>query len=108
LDWANVLATGEQQRIAFARMLLAKPAFVFLDEATNAVDTATEAYLYKLVRALTPNFISIGHRVILETHHDMVLELQGEDEGWHLEKRGRIPLTTASAAPPPRGSSGIR
>jgi len=108
LDWANVLATGEQQRIAFARMLLAKPAFVFLDEATNAVDAATEAYLYRLVRALTPNFISIGHRVILETHHDMVLELQGEDGGWHLEKRDRIALTTASAAPPTRSSSGIR
>ena len=108
LDWANVLATGEQQRIVFARMLLAKPEFVFLDEATNAVDAATEAHLYRLVRALTPNFISIGHRVILETHHDMVLELQGEDGGWHLEKRGRIALTTASAAPPTRGSSGIR
>ena len=86
-DWANVLATGEQQRIAFARLLLAKPAFVFLDEATNAVDAATEAYLYRLVRALTPTFISIGHRVILETYHDMVLELKGDDGGWQLEKR---------------------
>ncbi|HSV27619.1 MAG TPA: ABC transporter ATP-binding protein/permease, partial [Sedimentisphaerales bacterium] len=107
LDWGSVLATGEQQRIAFARMLLAKPSFVFLDEATNAVDAATEAYLYKLVRALTPNFISIGNRVILEAHHDMVLELQGEDGGWHLEKRDRIALPTASAVPPTRSSGSI-
>jgi putative ATP-binding cassette transporter len=86
-DWANVLAIGEQQRIAFARLLLAKPAFVFLDEATTAVDTATEACLYRLVRAMTPHFISIGHRAVLETHHDMVLELKGVDGGWHLETR---------------------
>jgi putative ATP-binding cassette transporter len=87
LDWTNALSTGEQQRIAFARLLLAQPSFVFLDEATTAVDAATEAYLYRLVRDLTPNFISIGHRVILETYHDMVLELKGDDGGWHLEKR---------------------
>jgi len=89
-------------------MLLAKPAFVFLDEATNAVDAATEAYLYRLVRALTPNFISIGQRMILETHHDMVLELQGEDGGWHLEKGDPLALPTSSAAPPTRISGSSR
>jgi len=62
--WAQRLSPGEQQRIAFARALVQKPEWLFLDEATSAVDEATEARLYRLMRerlAETTVF-SIGHR----------------------------------------------
>jgi putative ATP-binding cassette transporter len=42
LDWANVLSLGEQQRLAFARLLLSMPNYVILDEATSALDLANE------------------------------------------------------------------
>ena len=48
-NWALQLSPGEQQRIAFARALVQKPDWLFLDEATSAVDEATEARLYRLV-----------------------------------------------------------
>ncbi len=81
MDWTNILATGEQQRLAFARFLLSKPEFAFLDEATTAVDPSTEEKLYSLLRQHTRTYISIGHKASLADHHDSVLELKG-DGGW--------------------------
>ena len=49
-DWAKVLSVGEQQRIAFARILLTKPTAVFLDESTSALDEGLELMLYELIR----------------------------------------------------------
>ena len=49
-DWAKVLSPGEQQRVAFARILLTKPKAVFLDEATSALDEGLEMTLYQLIR----------------------------------------------------------
>ena len=46
-DWAKVLSPGEQQRVAFARVLLTKPKAVFLDEATSALDEGQEFALYR-------------------------------------------------------------
>jgi len=69
--WALQLSPGEQQRIAFARALVQKPEWLFLDEATSAVDEATEARLYRLVRerlAGTTVF-SVGHRGTLRAFH---------------------------------------
>jgi putative ATP-binding cassette transporter len=72
------LSGGEQQRIAFARILLAKPATIFLDEATSALDEPTERKLYRMLRdaAWKPTIVSIGHRSTLEAYHDRILELQ--------------------------------
>ncbi|HKC08566.1 MAG TPA: ABC transporter ATP-binding protein/permease [Methylomirabilota bacterium] len=69
--WALALSPGEQQRIAFARALLQKPAWLFLDEATSAVDEETEARLYSLVRERLPGtaVISVGHRNTLRAFH---------------------------------------
>ena len=53
-DWAKVLSVGEQQRIAFARILLTKPRAVFLDESTSAMDEGLELMLYELIRAELP------------------------------------------------------
>jgi len=69
--WSHILSLGEQQRIAFARILVAKPDFIFLDEATSALDEANEAYLYGLLKSRLPNaaMISVGHRSSLKVWH---------------------------------------
>jgi len=85
LDWPNFLSTGEQQRIAFARIILARPKFVFLDEATTAIDAKSEAYLYGLLGNFTKSYISIGYRSNLAKFHHQVLELVG-DGSYKLEK----------------------
>jgi putative ATP-binding cassette transporter len=83
--WAKVLSPGEQQRVAFARILLSQPKVVFLDEATSAVDEGLEYSLYKLIRTRLPETIvvSISHRSTTERHHTKMLELLGEG-GWEL------------------------
>lgn len=84
-DWAKVLSPGEQQRIAFARILLTKPKAVFLDEATSALDEPLEFMLYNLVRRELPQtiFVSVTHRSTVNRHHDMHLELLGRGR-WRL------------------------
>lgn len=71
-DWQHKLSPGELQRIAFARIFLAKPKVVLLDEASSALDEQTEAKLYRLLRERLPEsmVISIGHRNTLSGFHD--------------------------------------
>ncbi|WP_077081081.1 ABC transporter ATP-binding protein/permease [Mycobacterium numidiamassiliense] len=90
-DWAKVLSPGEQQRVAFARVLLTKPKAVFLDEATSALDEGLEYALYQLLRSELPDtvVVSVSHRRAVEQHHAQQLELLG-DGAWRLhpvEKR---------------------
>jgi putative ATP-binding cassette transporter len=84
-DWAKVLSPGEQQRIAFARVLLTKPKAVFLDEATSALDEPLEFMIYSLVRRELPDtvFVSVTHRSTVNRHHRQHLELLGEG-AWRL------------------------
>jgi vitamin B12/bleomycin/antimicrobial peptide transport system ATP-binding/permease protein len=84
-DWAKILSPGEQQRIAFARVLLNKPRVVFLDESTSALDEGQEFALYRGLRTRLPDCIvvSVSHRPSLEQHHDRRLELLG-DGAWRL------------------------
>ncbi len=88
LDWAKVLSPGEQQRIAFARILLTKPKAAFLDEATSALDEGLEFLLYNLIRTELPDtiLVSVSHRTTVEQHHTHELELLGDGE-WRL---GRV------------------
>lgn len=60
MEWGHVLSLGEQQRVAFLRLLLHRPVMSFLDEATGALDTPTEAVLYTALRRYCPCYISIG------------------------------------------------
>ena len=75
--WSQRLSGGEQQRLAFARVLLAEPAIIFLDEATASLDEAGETMLYELLRKASwhPTIISVGHRGTLPRFHDRVFEL---------------------------------
>lgn len=83
LDWADVLSLGEQQRLAFARLLINRPGYAVLDEATSALDVANEANLYRQLQQMEINYISVGHRSSIVDFHDCVLELQGHDM-WRL------------------------
>jgi ABC-type uncharacterized transport system fused permease/ATPase subunit len=82
-DWPRLLSLGEQQRLAFARLLLNGPRFVVLDEATSALDVSTERHLYDLLSEREIAFVSVGHRPTLTAFHDTVLELDGTG-GWRL------------------------
>jgi vitamin B12/bleomycin/antimicrobial peptide transport system ATP-binding/permease protein len=83
LDWAKVLSVGEQQRIAFARVLLAAPSYAMLDEATSALDIANEDSLYRQLAGSNTTLISVGHRASILKYHPQVLELDGNG-GWQL------------------------
>ena len=76
-NWSQRLSLGEQQRLAFARVLLAKPDFLFLDEATSALDEPSEARLYNrlLTAPWRPTLVSVGHRSTLRRLHDQVIDV---------------------------------
>jgi len=79
-NWAQVLSGGEQQRLAFARALLAKPDWLFLDEATASLPDEAQDALYRVVKERLPHttLVSIGHRASLGAHHDRQLTWQGQ------------------------------
>jgi len=83
LDWDDVLSLGEQQRLAFARLLLTKAPYAILDEATSALDLQNEAELYWQLQESATTYISVGHRASLLKYHQRVLELEG-DRGWRV------------------------
>jgi vitamin B12/bleomycin/antimicrobial peptide transport system ATP-binding/permease protein len=80
-DWSQVLSLGEQQRVAFSRLMLRKPDYIFLDEATASLDEDWEAALYGLLRRKLPHaaVTSVGHRSSLIAWH--TLKLKWEKEG---------------------------
>lgn len=79
-DWSAILSPGEQQRLAFARIILLRPSAAFLDEATSAVDEELESALYHLIRTELPDLIllSTAHRSTVDRHHTARLELTGD------------------------------
>ncbi|OOF56970.1 ABC transporter ATP-binding protein/permease [Rodentibacter myodis] len=78
-SWMNILSLGEQQRLAFARVLLHRPTAIFLDEATSALDESLEEKMYLLLKQELPQsiVISVGHRSTLIRHHQQYLQLAG-------------------------------
>ncbi|MEH1936757.1 MAG: ATP-binding cassette domain-containing protein [Nostoc sp.] len=83
VPWENILSLGEQQRLAFARLLVTRPSFTILDEATSALDLKNEGSLYQQLQKTKTTFISVGHRESLFDYHQWVLEL-AEDSSWQL------------------------
>ncbi|WP_321413990.1 ABC transporter ATP-binding protein/permease [uncultured Desulfobacter sp.] len=84
-NWVEMLSQGEQQRLAFARLLTTKPEFAILDEATSALDVDNEKALYNILSQLNITYISVGHRPTLKAYHDKILFISGNG-GWEINK----------------------
>ncbi len=104
VPWENILSLGEQQRLAFARLLVTHPRFTILDEATSALDLKNEGGLYQQLQDTKTTFISVGHRESLFDYHQWVLELT-EDSSWQLmrvqdyreQKSQKVSITKSTA-----------
>eukprot|EP00475_Leptophrys_vorax_P003361 TRINITY_DN11973_c0_g1_i1.p1 TRINITY_DN11973_c0_g1~~TRINITY_DN11973_c0_g1_i1.p1 ORF type:complete len:252 (+),score=21.66 TRINITY_DN11973_c0_g1_i1:34-756(+) len=83
-DWGKTLSLGEQQRLAFARVLLAEKPYVILDEATSALDEKNEAELYAALQETKTTIISVSHRPHVAKYHSHVLVLIDSD-AWQLQ-----------------------
>lgn len=90
--WSQRLSGGEQQRIALARALLMRPDWLFLDEATAALDEKAEAEVYALIASRLPatTIISIGHRSSLAAFHERRLAMAREGDHFTLRDEARI------------------
>jgi putative ATP-binding cassette transporter len=99
--WDKELSLGEQERLAFARLLLNKPDWVFLDEATAALDENSQRHLMGLFDAelKATTVLSIGHRPDLAAYHSRTLQLVHGHDG------ERLKIKPPAALPPPRGWS---
>src|ERR1700761_6749609 len=97
-NWPMRLSMGEQQRIGFARALLAKPDWIFLDEATASLDPEAEDELYMMLKHRLPNatLVSIAHRPSVAAFHEKRLNLSRESD-----RTGT--LVTSSVVPEPAG-----
>jgi putative ATP-binding cassette transporter len=115
--WDHVLSGGEQQRLAFARMLLNQPTWVFMDEATAALDVTGQAALLSLFaqELKGTSVLSIGHRQELTEFHDRTLELVAAPEGAQLiaaryeqrrQRRDLVPVAPPAPRPSPIGRIG--
>ena len=92
MDWSSMLSLGEQQRLAFGRILVNRPRYVILDESTSALDIASERRMYGLLQELmddsghgtgrdprSVSYVSVGHRPSLQEYHDTKLSLDGSN-----------------------------
>lgn len=97
-DWDKLLSVGEQQRLAFGRVLVHRPSIVILDEATSALDSGNEALLYARLRDSGTTLISIAHRAAVLRHHTHVLQLMGEG-AWAVHEASGYAFDGPAAAP---------
>lgn len=89
--WDKTMSLGQQQRVAFARLLLHKPKWVFMDEATSALDEENQASMLALFdhELEGATVMSIGHRPGLEEFHTRTLHIRKTEEGAILLPRPR-------------------
>lgn len=89
--WDHILSGGEQQRVAFARVLIQKPHWIFMDEATSALDEPGQENVMRLLMERLPDtsVVSIGHRPGLELFHTRELVLEPGKGGAELKAHGK-------------------
>jgi putative ATP-binding cassette transporter len=97
-DWEKLLSGGEQQRLAFARLLVHAPRVAILDEATSALDDANQQRLYERLAKRGTTLISIAHRAAVAGFHRRVLQLTGGGR-WKLFKTPAPPAEATSGSP---------
>lgn len=88
-DWGKLLSVGEQQRLAFGRVLVRQPSIVIVDEGTSALDSSNENSLYERLRSAGTTIISIAHRPAVLRHHTHVLRLVGAG-AWGVARCRRL------------------
>ncbi|KAL2644635.1 hypothetical protein R1flu_012222 [Riccia fluitans] len=91
VEWASVLSLGEQQRLAFARLLISRPRLALLDESTSALDEENEMMLYSEIRKSGITYVSVGHRSTLLQFHTNLLEISKVKDGARNWRFGPIP-----------------
>ena len=98
--WENMLSGGEKQRLAFARLLIQRPAVIVMDEATSALDPAGQDRLMELVLERLPQatILSVGHRAELEAFHTRKLTLEHHPEGANLVSDESLAFTFRRSA----------
>jgi putative ATP-binding cassette transporter len=108
--WDRTLSLGEQQRLAFARALLHRPRWIFLDEATAALDEANQDAMMRLLQEELPGsaVVSIGHRPGLDRYHDRVLTLRASPGGAVLSETAPPPPAPETALPPAPALAPVR
>ncbi|MCR6630798.1 MAG: ABC transporter ATP-binding protein/permease [Magnetospirillum sp.] len=81
--WENVLTLGEQQRLGFARLLLHRPNWIFIQEATDGMHPDAEHEMMQLVRDEFPDatVITVGYHSQLEAYHERKLSLEPSKDG---------------------------
>jgi putative ATP-binding cassette transporter len=82
-QWDKRLSPGEQQRVAFARVMINRPKWLYMDESTSALDAPTAVALYELVRSRLPDttVISIAHNPEIASFHDRMVTLVPDPAG---------------------------
>ncbi len=98
--WAQVLSGGEQQRLALARVFLHRPAWLFLDEATSAIDEDAELAFYRRLRAALPEltYLTIAHRSSLRQAHARHFKIEPAGDGsLALRERGAVEAPATAA-----------
>ncbi len=91
-NWTQIMSGGEQQRLAVARALLAKPDWLLLDEATAAMDPALEHRIYSKIAALLPDttVVSNGHRTTLSDLHNRRMTMQPTAGGYYMPEDAKV------------------
>jgi putative ATP-binding cassette transporter len=104
-DWEKVLSEGEQQELAFARLLVANPPFAFLDDSLGALECERAEQLYSRLARTAMTYVSVGNQPFLGDSHDLRLELTGQGE-WRVGAAGGEGGVTPAATPFTVASSG--
>jgi putative ATP-binding cassette transporter len=86
MDFSHILSLGEQQRVAFGRLILSGKKIAILDEATSALDSDNEDKMYSLLKSSGIQFISVGHRDSLRKFHTSELHIENKNK-WSIKSQ---------------------